>query len=103
MSKPPRRLTGRPATDDQGNSTWKWEAQTEVDTARVRALAEGVSIDEPLPKTVDLNPYNQPISQGKEKPNGRTPDDMRRLSEEIKRKRENSHRELAQVNVDKMK
>jgi hypothetical protein len=103
MSKPPPRLTGRPSTHDRGKSTWQWEVQTEVDTAGVRSLAEGLSIDEPLPKTVDLTPYNQPISQGKERAKGRTLDDMRRLSEGIKRKRENIHRELAQVNVDKMK
>ena len=75
---------------------------SEVDTARVRALWEGLLLDEPLPQKADLNPCNQPISQGKERPKGRTLDDMRRLNEEIKRKRENTHPGLAKVNVDKI-
>ena len=99
MSKPPKKLIGRATTDDRGNSTWRWE--TGVDTARVRALAEGLSFD-PLPQEEDqerdLNPYNQSTSQGKEKTKGRSLDDMRRLNEQMKRERA-----LAQADVPKMK
>jgi hypothetical protein len=42
---------------------------------------------EPLPEQVDLDPYNNQ-SQGKEKPKGRSLDDMRRLNEEMKREHE---------------
>src|ERR1700688_2385431 len=95
MSKPPKKLIGRPTTDDRGNSTWRWE--TAVDTARVRALAEGLSF-EPLPQEGDLNPYNQSTSQGKEKTKARSLDDMRRLNEQMKRERA-----LAQADVPKKK
>ena len=95
MSKPPNKLTGRPITDDRGHSTWRWE--TEFDTVRVRALAEGLSF-EPQPQEGDLDPYNQSTSQGKGKTRGRSLDDMRRLNEQMKRKRA-----LAQADVPKMK
>ena len=93
MSKPPKKLKGRPATDERGNSTWKWvgENKTEVETGRVKALGEGLSF-EPLPQEGDqegdLNPYNQSTSQGKEKTKGRSLDDMRRLDQEMKREHE---------------
>jgi hypothetical protein len=89
MSKPPKRLEGRPATDERGNSTWKWdgESETHVETALVRALGEGLSF-EPPPQNVDLDPYSQSASHGKEKTKGRSLDDMRRLNEEMKREHE---------------
>ena len=84
MSKPPKKLKGRPATDERGNSTWKWmgESETEVETGRVKALGEGLSL-EPPPQKVIVDPYNQP--QGKERTKGRSLDDMRRLDQEMKR------------------
>jgi hypothetical protein len=85
MSKPRKSLSGRPVTDERGNCTWEWK----IDTARIRALADGVSLDEP-PVVGSADPYNltsetthaaQPQTAKR-----RSLDDMRRLSEEIKRK-----------------
>jgi FHA domain len=89
MSKPPKKLKGRPATDERGNSTWKWvgESETEVKSGLVKALGEGLSF-EPLPQKVELDPYNHSISKGKEKTKGRSLDDMRRLNDEMKREHE---------------
>ena len=89
MSKPPPKPKGSPATDERGNSTWKWDGEsgTHVETALVRALGEGLSL-EPPPQNVDLDPYSQSTSHGKEKPKGRSLDDMRRLNEEMKREHE---------------
>ena len=85
MSKPPPRPKGRPATDERGNSTWKWDGESEarVETTLIRALGEGLSL-EPPPQNVNLDPYSQSTSQGKEKTKGRSLDDMRRLNEEMK-------------------
>lgn len=89
MSKPPQKPKGRPATDERGNSTWKWDGggEARVDTARVRALGEELSL-EPPPQAVDLDPYRQSTLHGKQKPKGRSLDDMRRLNEEMKREHE---------------
>ena len=89
MSKPPPRPKGRPATDERGNSTWKWDGEGEarVETALIRALGEGLSL-EPPPQNVDLDPYSQSTSPGKETTKGRSLDDMRRLNEEMKREHE---------------
>ncbi len=85
MSKPQQRPKGRPATDERGNATWKWEgSETRVETALVSALGEGLSL-EPPPQNVNLDPYSQSTSPGKEKIKGRSLDDMRRLNEEMKR------------------
>jgi|HubBroStandDraft_1064217.scaffolds.fasta_scaffold00558_16 hypothetical protein len=89
MSKAPKKLVGRPATDERGNSTWKWvgESGTEIETGLVKALGEGLSL-EPVPQKVNLDPYSQTPSQSKEKTKGRSLDDMRRLNEEMKREHE---------------
>jgi len=89
MSKSPRKLKGRPATDDRGNATWKWsgESESEIETTQIKALAEGLSLERPAQK-VEPDPYNQSTSQGKEATRGRSLDDMRRLSEEMKREHE---------------
>lgn len=86
MSKPRRKLMGRPVIDDRGNSTWQWGGASggEVETGKVHALADGLSLEKPNdPATVD--PYNQPISEGREKPKRRSLDDMRRLNDQMKR------------------
>jgi len=85
MSKPPKKLKGRPATDDRGNATWKWVGEGgTVETDLIKALGEGLSL-EPAPQKVNVDPYSQSPSQDKEKPKGRSLDDMRRLDEEMKR------------------
>ena len=86
MSKPRRKLMGRPVIDDRGNSTWQWGGASggEVETGKVHALAEGLSLEQPNePATVD--PYNQQISGGADKPKRRSLDDMRRLNDQMKR------------------
>jgi FHA domain len=102
MSKPPRKLKGRPATDERGNATWKWggESETEIETTQVKALAEGLSL-EPPPEKGHPDPYNQSTSQGKAATRGRSLDDMRRLNEEMKREHEKLVRSLRQRPVKK--
>jgi hypothetical protein len=85
MTKPPKKLTGRPATDDRGNSTWKWTGESEVESVRVKALGEGLSLEAPPSAEVSLDPYNQSTSSGKGATKGRSLDDMRRLNDEMKR------------------
>lgn len=89
MSKPPKKLEGRPAFDDRGNATWEWAAKdpTEITMGRLKALAEGLSF-EALPEQSSPDPYNQALLEGTEKTKRRSLDDMRLLSEKIKRKRE---------------
>jgi FHA domain len=83
MSKPRRKLTGRPTTDARGNSTWKWTGESEVGTTSIRALADGLAFEPP--QEADLNPYNQSTSQREGETKGRSLDDMRRLSDDMKR------------------
>src|SRR5271170_3707119 len=99
-SQPP---SGRIAFDERGNAIWQWG--TDVDTQQVKALKESsgdsLSIeDEHNPSfPVNHDPYStasgprQPFRASppptvEKKPQRRTLDDMRRLSEEIKRQRE---------------
>ena len=96
-SKPPaRKPTGRPVSDDRGNASWEWTGDGELNTERLNALTEGLAVAEGAPperrpKTPGMDPYNKragaaPLAPEAElKP--RTLDDMRRLSEDIKRKR----------------
>ncbi len=102
MSKAPKKLKGRPATDERGNSTWKWvgESGTEIATDLVKALGEGLSF-EPVPQKVDLDPYSQTPSQGKEKTKGRSLDDMRRLNEDMKREHDDLVKSLRERPVRK--
>lgn len=95
----PQTPSGRIAFDDRGNAVWEWRTQTgdfksDVDTQTVRALQEDSTekldvAPTPTPNTPTVNhdPYssaNAPRPPQKR----RTLDDMRKLSEEIKRARE---------------
>jgi FHA domain len=103
MSKARKKLKGRPATDERGNSTWKWgETGTgaEIATDLVRALGEELSF-ETAPQPVSLDPYSQTPSQSKEKTKGRSLDDMRRLSDEMKREHEQLVKSLRERPVRK--
>ena len=89
MPKTPRKLMGRPAFDDRGNATWEWAAKdpTEITMARLKALAEGLSLEAPS-QEASPDPYSRTLLEGTEKTRRRSLDDMRLLSEKIKRKRE---------------
>lgn len=95
VSKPRRKLKGRPIFDDRGNAVWKFagEGEREVQTESVQALAEGLSLEGSSQKT-DPDPYNQALAQGKAKTRGRSLDDMRRLDAEMKREHEEHVRKL---------
>jgi hypothetical protein len=89
--------SGRPVSDDRGNQTWEWAVGGELDTARLKELTEGLAVEEDAPpqarqpKPPGLDPYDKrvgpavPAPEAPKKP--RTLDDMRRLSDEIKKKR----------------
>jgi len=95
---PQQQPTGRIAFDDRGNAVWEWRTDTgtfscDVDTLRVKALQEasGVQLGD-VPGPTGVDPYSTAdIPQNVErKVPRRTLNDMRRLSEEIKRARKKS-------------
>jgi hypothetical protein len=95
-TKPPNKPSGRPVSDDRGNASWEWSADGELDAAGLEALTEGMAMEEGKPdegqgKSAALDPYNQGTGTAAPAPEtdskARTLDDMRRLSEEIKRRR----------------
>jgi hypothetical protein len=94
--------SGGIAFDERGNAIWKW--RSDIDTQQVKAIQESseasFSIDEPAKQPVihGRDPYStaapppRPFEKTtpatpEKKPQRRTLDDMRRLSEEIKRQR----------------
>ena len=104
--------SGRIAFDDRGNAVWEWRTdngayKTDVDTQKVKAIQEStgasLSLEDERPNTgrpVGHDPYSSaadprqpfprsspPPTPEEKKPQRRTLDDMRRLSEEIKRQR----------------
>jgi hypothetical protein len=88
--------TGRIAFDDRGNAVWQWRTDTgtfksDIDTQTVRALQEqtGVKLGEtPAPAAAPgNNPYSTADNFRPADKKRRTLDDMRALSEEIKRAR----------------
>lgn len=88
MSRPPpKKPLGRPITDEKGNRTWEWHSDAKIDTTVIRALGEDLSIESSNTTPPDCNPYdrsaNRPSSEDTEK--RRTLDDMRRLSDTIRR------------------
>jgi hypothetical protein len=103
MSKKPDPQSGRVAYDDRGQPVWEWRVDTgvfsrDVDTKQVRqiqeeALAKLQDAPQPPPRSVGFDPYStavakeQPVKPPQPPKTRRTLDDMRKLSEEIKRKR----------------
>ena len=103
MSNPskfdPQARTGRIAHDDRGNAVWEWRTETgnfksDIDTRTVRALQDatdvrltGVGGPPPGHSPGSHNPYSSAYSPAAAKAPRRTLDDMRKLSEEIKRAR----------------
>ncbi len=93
--KDPNAPAGRIGFDDRGNAVWEWRSDTgtfrfDIDTARVKALQEaaGVELDQQPPAS-GSDPYRtvDTVTVPVAKPERRTLDDMRKLSEEIKRAR----------------
>jgi hypothetical protein len=103
MSKPskfdPEHPSGRIVFDERGKAVWEWRTETgnfkaDIDTRQVRALQE--SSDVKLGETPNQTPAsgNDPYRTAdglkppaEQAPRRRTLDDMRKLSEEIKRAR----------------
>lgn len=95
----PEAPSGRIAFDARGNAVWEWRTETgdfksEVDTQTVRALQEDSSgklgmapTPTPNSQTVNHDPYSS-ADAPRPPQKRRTLDDMRKLSEEIKRARE---------------
>jgi hypothetical protein len=90
--------SGRIAFDDRGKAVWEWRTDTgtfkaDIDTKQVRALQDAANVDisetpTPTPPVSD-DPYSTGDKSSliaKRAPR-RTLDDMRKLSEEIKRAR----------------
>ena len=90
MSKKiPSKLSGRAVADEKGNQKWVWNAEGEnVDTAVVRALGEELTLEGAAIVGTGSNPYDRtnmtPADKAAETKR-RTLDDMRKLSESIKR------------------
>jgi len=93
----PQHPSGRIAFDDRGRAVWEWRTETgeyksDVDTKTVRALQESSDVKlagAAQPATPNLDPYSTADrEQAAQKVPRRTLDDMRKLSEEIKRARE---------------
>lgn len=95
----PQAPSGRIAFDSRGNAVWEWRTasgdfKSDVDTQTVKALQEDTSgklgvapTPTPKPQTVNHDPYSS--AEGPRAPQKRrTLDDMRKLSEEIKRARD---------------
>jgi len=126
--KPGDKISGRAVADEKGNQKWVWQTEGEkpIDTAVIKALGEGLSLDDgPAPGQspgAGSNPYDRSNPYGQSSPSGgsspqgrsssqgasspydrapppggepakrRTLDDMRKLSEDIKRSKEKSGR-----------
>jgi hypothetical protein len=95
MAKGSGPKSGRVAFDERGRSTWEWRVDTgtfsrEIDTQRLRQLQEEAAVtleEEPAPPP-GVDPYSVTTPVAPQKTPRRTLDDMRKLSEEIKLKRQ---------------
>jgi hypothetical protein len=97
----PNAPSGRIAFDSRGNAVWQWRTETgdyksDVDTQTVRALQDATDVrlgGAPTPspagpsQTVNHDPYSSADAPRAAQKPRRTLDDMRKLSEEIKRAR----------------
>ena len=97
--KEPNKLSGRAVADEKGNQRWVWDSEGgNVDTAVVKALGEELTLEGPptAAKPQGSNPYDRQASNPHDGGNNMTPvdeapvkrrtlDDMRKLSESIKR------------------
>jgi hypothetical protein len=95
MAKDPDPKSGRVAFDERGRSTWEWRVDTgtfsrDIDTQRLRQLQEeaAATLKDAAVPLEGVDPYSATIPPSPQKTPRRTLDDMRRLSEEIKRSRQ---------------
>jgi hypothetical protein len=96
MAKDPNLKSGRVTFDERGNSTWEWRLETgtfsrEIDTQRLRQLQEegGATLEQPaVTPPTGCDPYSATVTSTPAKTPRRTLDDMRKLSEEIKRSKQ---------------
>jgi hypothetical protein len=95
----PQAPSGRIQFDARGNAIWQWRTEagdfkSDVDTRTVRALQDASDVqlgDAPahsLSHPLHHDPYSTADAPRTQKSPRRTLDDMRKLSEEIKRARE---------------
>ncbi len=97
--KPDPEPTGRITFDERGNATWEWRTDTgtfsrEIDTQRLKALQEAASThlepDGSPSSRAGMDPYSTADRAASLDPPAaprRTLNDMRELSEQIKRAR----------------
>jgi hypothetical protein len=109
MSKKPNAQSGRVAYDERGQPVWEWRVDTgiftrDVDTRQMRKIQEEAAVglppvpQEESPRFKGFDPYSTAVAKeppapqepAKPKPpkTRRTLDDMRALSEEIKKNRQ---------------
>jgi hypothetical protein len=87
--------SGRVAFDERGMPTWEWRVDTgtfsrDIDTQRLRQLQEeaAVTLEEKPAPPPGVDPYSLAPPVAPQKTPRRTLDDMRKLSEQIKLKRQ---------------
>jgi hypothetical protein len=94
VSKKPDSKSGRVSFDERGKSVWEWRVDTgvfssDVDTKQLRKIQDeaDVTLKEEFAATPGFDPYSTAPAEPRKTPR-RTLDDMRKLSEEIKQKRQ---------------
>jgi hypothetical protein len=108
MAKKPNAQSGRVAYDERGQPVWEWRVDTgvftrDVDTRQMRKIQEEAAVNLPQPpeqsrRFVGFDPYSTAVAKEPPAPEQppkpqppktrRTLDDMRALSEEIKKNRQ---------------
>jgi hypothetical protein len=96
MSKKTDPKSGRVAYDERGQPVWEWCVDTgvfsrDVDTVQVKKLQEDASVKlapTSAPSVEGFDPYSRDTGGSSPQKPRRTLDDMRKLSEEIKKNRE---------------
>lgn len=89
-TKTDKTLSGRPVPNEQGTITWEWQTDITVDTVVVHSLGENLALAAGAGSRLPgggTNPYDQSstVSSTERTARRRTLDDMRLLSEDIKR------------------
>jgi hypothetical protein len=89
--------SGRVSFDDRGQPVWEWRVDTgtfssDIDTQQLRQIQDEAAVtfngEAATASAVGFDPYSTIVSAEPKRAPRRTLDDMRKLSEEIKRKRQ---------------